>query len=206
MKSFNGFDNAKKAAASMGSGEKLPVGAYVCQIKKVQYVPGENGYSDRIDLLFDICEGEQMNFFKNQWDNNTSEDKKWKGKKSLYVPKDDGSEKDEWTKNAFAKWVNAFEDSNEGYKWDWNENKWKGLLIGIAFGETGTVIEGREITYVEPRFPADVKKVRSGNVPEAKFVAKNGYTGKGSNGSSDNGSSDNGSGWHTAKEEELPFS
>ena len=62
MKSFNGFDDAKKAAASMGSGEKLPVGAYVCQIKKVQYVPGENGYSDRIDLLFDICEGEQMNF------------------------------------------------------------------------------------------------------------------------------------------------
>ena len=57
MRSFNGFDNAKKAAASMG-GERLPVGAYVCQVKNVRYVAGENGNSDMIEILFDITEGE----------------------------------------------------------------------------------------------------------------------------------------------------
>lgn len=204
MREFKGYDNAKKAAASMG-GEKLPAGAYVCQVKNVRYVAGENGNSDMIEILFDITEGEQKDFFKKQYDSNTSEDKKFKGRKSIYVPKDDGSERDEWTKNSFAKWVNAFEDSNEGYKWDWNENKWKGLTVGIVFGETGTVIEGRKIVYTEARFPADVKKVRAGTAPKAKFVAKNGYTGNSSNNSNNGGSSD--SGWQSvAPEEELPFS
>ena len=175
MKAFNGYDEAKKAAQY--SGGRLPIGAYVCAIKNVKYVVGENGTSDRIDILFDIVEGEQKDFFKKQYDANESEDKKWKGRKSIYVPMDDGSERDEWTKNSFAKWVNGFEDSNPGYKWNWKEDKWKGLKIGIVFGETGTVIDGREILYTEPRFACDIKKVKDGTAPKAKFVAKKGYTG-----------------------------
>jgi len=203
MKAFNGYDEAKEAAKHMG-GERLPIGAYVCEIKNVKYVTGENGNSDRIDILFDIAEGEQKDFFKNQYDGNTSEDKKWKGRKSIYIPKDDGSEKDGWTKNSFAKWVNGFEDSNPGYKWDWKEDKWKGLKIGIIFGETGTVIEGREILYTEPRFACDIKKVKDGSAPKAKFVAKNGYTGTKQN----NTSNDSGSEFMNIPEgaaEEIPF-
>lgn len=185
MKQFNGYSQAQENARFTGA-ERLPIGAYVCQIKNVQYVPGENGNSDRIDILFDITEGDHKDFFKKQYDANTSEDKKWKGRKSIYVPKDDGSQKDDWTKNSFAKWTNSFEDSNSGYKWDWHEEKWKGLLVGIVFGDTGTVIDGKEIVYTEPRFACDVKAVRAGTAAKAKFVAKNGYTG---NGSSDSGSS-----------------
>ena len=201
MKSFNGYEEAKEAA-KRAPGERLPIGAYVCQIKNVQYVTGENGNSDRIDVLFDIVEGDYKDFFKHQYEANTSEEKKWKGRKSIYVPKDDGSDKDEWTKNAFAKWVNSFEDSNEGYKWDWKESKWKGLLVGIVFGETGTVINGKEILYTEPRFACDVKKVRANTAPKAKFSAKNGYTGNGNN--SDTSETD---GFYQANdEEEIPFS
>lgn len=178
MKTFNGYDKAKEAARYTG-GERLPIGAYVCKVVNVKYVDGENGNSDRIDLLFDISEGDHKDFFKNQYDANTSEDKKWKGRTSVYVPKDDGSEKDEWTKNSFAKWVNGFEDSNDGYKWDWKEDKWKGLTVGIVFGETGTVIQGKEILYTEARFATAASKVRDGSAPKAKFKAKNGYTGKG---------------------------
>lgn len=184
MKQFNGYAQAQENAKRT-EGSRLPAGAYVCQIKNVQYVAGENGYSDRIDILFDITEGEYKDFFKKQYDSNTSEEKKWKGRKSIYVPKDDGSQKDEWTKNSFAKWTNGFEDSNEGYKWDWHEEKWKSLFVGIVFGDTGTVIDGKEIVYTEPRFACDVKAVRTGTAAKAKFVAKNGYTG---NGSSDSGS------------------
>lgn len=176
MKKFNNFDDARENARRMGS-ERLPVGAYVCDVKNVQYVAGDNGNSDRIDILFDIAEGDQKDFFKKQYEANQSEDKKWKGRKSIYVPKDDGTEQDEWTKNAFAKWVNGFEDSNDKYKWDWKEEKWKGLKVGIVFGETGTVIEGKEILYTEPRFATSIAKVRDGSAPAAKFKAKNGYTG-----------------------------
>jgi len=203
MKAFNGYEEAKEAAKYVG-GERLPIGAYVCEIKNVKYVAGENGNSDRIDILFDIVDGEYKDFFKNQYDSNTSEDKKWKGRKSIYVPRDDGSEKDNWTKNTFAKWVNSFEDSNPGYKWNWKEEKWKGLKIGIVFGETGTVIEDREILYTEPRFACDIKKVKDGTAPKAKFVAKNGYTGN----KADNTNSDSDSEFMTIPEgskEEIPF-
>lgn len=203
MKQFNGFAEAQEAAKYSGS-ERLPVGAYECQIKNVQYVTGENGNSDRIDILFDIAAGDYKDFFKKKYDADESEDKKWKGRKSIYVPKDDGSEKDGWTKNTFAKWTNAFEDSNNGYKWDWKEEKWKGLKVGIVFGETGTVIEGREILFTEPRFAVSIDKVRDGSAPKAKFVAKNGYTGTKQNTSNNSGSED----WMKVpegKDEEIPF-
>ena len=205
MKKFGGFDAAKEAAKYSGS-ERLPIGAYACEVKNVQYVTGENGNSDRIDILFDIAEGDYKDFFKKQYEANQNEDKKWKGRKSIYVPKDDGSEKDEWTKNSFAKWVNGFEDSNKGYKWDWKEEKWKGLKVGIVFGETGTVIEGREILYTEPRFATSVQKALDGSAPKAKFVAKNGYTGNGNNSASPaSDKNDEFMNIPASSDEEIPF-
>lgn len=174
MKQFNGFDEAKESAKNMG-GEKLPAGAYVCKILGVKYQEGTNGNSDMIAIQFDIAEGEYKDFFKSQYESSTREDKKYKGKTTIYCPKDDGSEKDSWTKNAFARWINAFEDSNNGFKWAWDESKLKGLTVGIVFGETGTVIDGNEIVYTEARFACDAAKVREGKAPEAKFKAKNGY-------------------------------
>lgn len=203
MKQFNGFAEAQEAAKYSGS-ERLPIGAYECQIKNVQYVTGEDGNSDRIDILFDIATGDQKDFFKKKYDNDESEDKKWKGRKSIYIPTDDGSERDGWTKNTFAKWTNAFEDSNNGYKWDWKEEKWKGLKVGIVFGETGTVIEGREILYTEPRFAVSIDKVRDGSAPKAKFVAKNGYTGTKQN-TSNNAGSEDFMKIPEGKDEEIPF-
>jgi len=176
MKQFNGFDDAKKSATYTGSA-KLPEGAYVGRVMNVRYENGENGNSDRIQVQFDIAEGDYKDFFKNQYDNNDSEDKKWKGKATIYVPNDDGSEKDGWTKNTFAKWTTSFEKSNTGYSWDWNEAGWKGKIIGLVFRTTGTVIDGKEITYTEVAFPIDVDSVRKGTAPAAKFKAKNGYTG-----------------------------
>lgn len=176
MKQFNGFDDAKKQADASGSA-RLPEGAYVCKIMGVRYVNGENGYSDRIDLQFDITEGEQKDFFRKQYDSNTNEDKRWKGKTSIYVPADDGSEKDGYTKKAFASWISAFEKSNTGFTWAWDEMQLKGKTVGIVFGTTGTVIDGKEVTYTEARFAVDIDRVRSGNAPAAKFKARNEWTG-----------------------------
>jgi hypothetical protein len=35
-------------------------------------------------------------------------------------------------------------------------------MIGIVFDETGTVIEGKEVVYTEPRYPVSVEAVRTG--------------------------------------------
>lgn len=198
MKQFNGYENAVKEAQS-SAGMKLPAGAYVCKIIAVKFEAGTDGNSDRIAIQFDIAEGDHKDFFKNQYEANTSDDKKWKGATRIYVPKDDGSEQDNWTKKAFAGWTTSFEASNAGYTWDWDENKWKGKLIGIVFGETGTVIERKEIVYTEPRFAIDVAKVRDGSAPAAKFKAKNGYGNQQSSAGTDFISIPAGS------EEEIPF-
>lgn len=173
MEQFSGY---KEAKASASSGAKLPEGAYVCKILKVEYKATDNPeYSDQIEMMFDIIEGEFKDFFKKQYQSNTSEDKKWKGRVMVYVPKDDGSERDTWTKNAFAKWTDSFEKSNDGYVWDWDEAKWKNKIVGIVFGTTGTVIDGKDVLYTEARFAVPAEQVRSGSAPKAKFKAKNGY-------------------------------
>lgn len=178
MKQFNGYDEAVKEAQKSPVA-RLPKGAYVCKILGVKYEEGKGGTSDFLKVQFDIVEGEQAGFFKKQYDENTNADKKYKGMTTIYIPSDDGSERDGWTKNTFAKWTNSLEESNAGYKWDWDEKKWKDKLVGIVFGETGTVIEGKEIVYTDARYPVSVEKVRSGKAGEAKFKAKNGYTGNG---------------------------
>ena len=174
MKSFNDYDKAKKEAQASAM-TKLPAGAYVCKIKDVRYETNDKG--DRIVLAFDIAEGEYKDFFQKQFEANTSEDKKWKGRVNIFVPKDDGSDKDAITKKSFASWTDSFEKSNNGYKWDWDENKWKNKLVGIVFGETGTNIEGKDIVYTEARFAVAADVVRSGKAPSAKFKARDGYNG-----------------------------
>lgn len=174
MKQFSGLTEAQEAAKAIG-GQRLPAGAYVCRVLAVKYQEGTNGNSDSIAIQFDIEEGELAGFFKKQYEENTQEDKKYKGKTSIYCPKDDGSEKDGWTKRSFGGWINAFEDSNPGYKWDWDESKWKNKVIGIVFGETGTVIEGKAIVYTEARFGCDAQLVRDGKAPIAKFKEREGY-------------------------------
>lgn len=189
MQKFGGYDDAKKQAQASGT-SKLPAGGYVCKVIGVKYTKGEEGKSDFIEIQFEIAEGEYKGFFQKQYEANTNEDKKYKGRTKIYIPTDDGSEKDGWTKKTFAGWTNAFEESNEGYLWDWDEKKWKNKLIGIVFGETGTVISGRDVVYTEARFAVSAERIRSGNYPAAKFKAKNGYPSDGGSGSA--GSDNNG--------------
>ena len=169
MKAFNDYDKAKEAARQTGSGAKLPPGAYKAKILDVKYEEGKNGTSDRILIQYDITEGEHKDFFQKQYDENTSEDKKWKGKTAIYVPSDDGSEKDGWTKRSFARWTNALEDSNVGYVWDWDEKKWKGLAIGLMYAETWTGIDGKPIKYTEVRYPMAIGEVKEdAKIPDPK--------------------------------------
>lgn len=178
MRQFSGYDEAKKAAQATGS-QQIPVGGYVCKVLAVRYEDGENGASDRIQLQIDVAEGEYKDFFKKQYEGNPNEDKRWKGKATIYVPTDDGSEQDGWTRNTFARWTNAFEKSNKGYSWDWDEKKWEGLKIGLVFGPTGTVIDGKEIVYNEVHSPCSVEEVEKGTFWKGalNLRKKGGFTG-----------------------------
>lgn len=176
MKQFNGYADAKKAA-EYTPGEKLPKGAYVAKILGVKYTEGENGKSDSLTVQFDISEGDYKDFFKKQYESDSRDDKRYKGQTVIWMPTDDGSERDSWAKNRFAKWPVSIEQSNDGYTWDWDEKKWKGKTIGLVFRETGANFGGRDVVFTEVAFPISADQVRNGKAPEAKFYARKGYNG-----------------------------
>ena len=93
----------------------------------------------------------------------------------LYVPADDGSDKDELSKRRLKGMTQAFEDSNSGYHWDWNEKALKGLIVGCLFQSQEWEWEGKSGWKSQPYGFIDAEKIRSGDfkVPKPKPL-KNG--------------------------------
>ena len=126
MKKFNGYKAEKS-----GGREPIPAGGYVAKIldaKEVDY-----DWGSVLLISFDVVEGPHKDFFKRDYNNQGQEDKKWRGTYRLSVPKDDGSEKDGWTKRTFGTAMWAVEDSNHGFTWAWEEAALKGKVVGVLF-------------------------------------------------------------------------
>lgn len=159
MKKFKDYDETQSYSESA----KLPVGGYIMKVQNVRLEEGTNGNSDRLILMVDVNEGEYKGFYKKQYDSQTSEDKKWKGTFQIYCPKDDGSERDQWTKRRFKTIMEHIEESNPGYAWNWDENTLKGKLFGALVGEINTEIDGKDITYNAIRYTTTVENIKKGN-------------------------------------------
>ena len=151
---------------------KLPLGAYVCKVKKT--VIQSTDYGAQLCVLFDIVEGQHKGYFYNDFKANQNQDKKWKGVLRQWLPKDDGSEKDEWTKSSFKGMVTSFEKSNPGYQFDWNEASLVGKLIGILFRNEEWEYDGKTGWAVRPFKAISVDSVRSGEftLPKDKPLKK----------------------------------
>lgn len=137
---------------------KLPLGAYVCQVKQCRVQ--DNDYGSQLAILFDISEGEYKGFFADEFAANQQQDKKWKGVLRVWLPKDDGSEKDEFTKSILKGMVTAFENSNLGYAWNWNEKSLEGKQIGILFRNEEWEYDGKSGWAVRPFRAISISSVR----------------------------------------------
>ena len=151
---------------------KLPLGAYVCQVKQCRVQ--DNDYGSLLAVLFDICEGEYKGFFAEDYAANQQQDKKWKGVLRVWLPKDDGSEKDEFTKSVLKGMTTAFESSNTGYKWDWQEKSLEGKRVGILFRNEEWEYNGSTGWAVRPFRAISVESVTEGRftIPKDKPLAK----------------------------------
>lgn len=175
MKKLNGYDNAQAYSDT----ERLPVGGYILKIMDVKYQ--ENSWGDVILLSFDIAEGGQKDFFAANYKAQTGEDKKWKGTYRLRVPKDDGSEQDNWAMRRFKTVLGSFEDSNSGYHWNWDEQSLKGKLVGALFNNKEYEFNGRHGFFTNCHSLVTVGKIRSGRfeVPADTLLKNNGQQGGG---------------------------
>lgn len=111
--------------------ERLPLGGYIVKIQAVVFEEGKDGKSDQLRLKVDVCEGEFIDYFKHDYENNTQENKKWRGVITIWCPKNDGSEKDGWTKKTFDTCFAAIEDSNPGFRFNGTDEK---SLVGKIVG------------------------------------------------------------------------
>lgn len=121
--------------------EKLPIGGYILKILDAKEV--EYSWGNVLQISFDIAEGEHKGFFKDDYNSQTQEDKKWRGTYRISVPQDDGSDKDEWKARRMKTEMHAIEDSNPGYHFDWDEGKLKNKIVGAVFRNEEWEFDGR---------------------------------------------------------------
>jgi hypothetical protein len=159
----------------MSDRAKLPLGAYVCQVKKVAVQ--DTDYGAQLAILLDISEGEFKEFFNKDFQGNQNADRKWRGVIRQWLPKDDGSEKDEITKRIFKGLVTSFENSNPGFKWNWDATSLVGKTVGVLFRNEEYDFQGRQGWAVRPFRCMTADKVRSGDytLPDNKPLNNSGY-------------------------------
>ena len=162
----NNWDNVQ----AFSDRQKLPVGAYVCEIK--QAVVQENKYGNQLCVLFDISAGEWGGYYGDDFNRNQREDKKWKGVLRLWLPKEDGSDKDEWTKSILKGFIAAVEESNRGYTWNWDERTLAKKEIGILFRNEEWEYEGKTGWATRPFRAISVDSVEDGayTIPKDRLL------------------------------------
>lgn len=160
--------------------EKLPVGAYVCKIKKAE-VEG-NTYGEQLVISYDICEGKYTDFYKKEYLANTFDNKKWKGVLRIWLPKEDGSDKDEMTKRTLKGFVTAVEKSNMGFKWNWDERTLVGRQIGVLYRDEEWEYDGKTGWNARPFRAISAQSVREEDykIPKEKPLKNKESSGWGS--------------------------
>ena len=155
-------------------GAQLPVGGYELTIVGAKVEQFTN--CEILKIAFDIVNHEQFSgFYANRFKSAKAQnpDAKWGGVFDVFIPKDDGSELDGYTKQAFKRFITSVEKSNEGYVWNWDEKSLKGKAFGGIFGREEFITkEGDRKFAVKCRFPRSIDSIRSGDykVPEDKLL------------------------------------
>jgi len=154
--------------------EALPKDAYVIKIMNAKETANKNGSGRHLAIAFDIAEGDYKDFYMEQFNSNTAEDKKWPNDAiyRLTIP-DDGAQTfviDNW--NTFFA---DLEDSNNGYVFNGDTSKLKGKLIGGKFHIEQTEYRGQVYNHTRLRWTCVADDVRSGkavkNMPNDKLLS-----------------------------------
>ncbi|HWT74349.1 MAG TPA: hypothetical protein VN258_06485 [Mobilitalea sp.] len=133
---FNGVEEPKEYT-------RLVAGGYICRITLVEDVP-EKEY---LKIEYDIAVGDMKDYFKNLND-----------AKGFWAGKFIKSYK-ETALSFFKGFTTAVEKSNAGYKFDNDEKKLIGKLVGLVIGEEGYI--GNDGSSKNRLYVKDVRSVDS---------------------------------------------
>ena len=125
MEKINNWDEIE--AKGMEDFRTLPIGAYECVIKEANIHKSEQSGKESFRVAVDIASGEYKEYYQNRYDNNTNSEKKWDNNATRYLAYQGNNVA------YFKGFITCVENSNPGYKWDWDETKLVGKKICGVF-------------------------------------------------------------------------
>lgn len=105
----------------------LPIGAYKCIIRKADIYKNPTTEKESFRVQVDIANGEYQGYFQKKYDNDTRSEKTWDNNATKYLAYKGNNIA------YFKGFITCVENSNPGYKWDWNEEKLKGKNVCGVF-------------------------------------------------------------------------
>lgn len=125
MEPIKDFD--KVEAKGMDDFKGLPIGAYECVIKDARLNHNEETGKNTLKISIDIASGEYKDYFLKAYETDTRIDRKWNNNAVRYLAY-------EGDNVAFFKgFLTVIENSNIGYKWNWEESTLKGKKVCGVF-------------------------------------------------------------------------
>lgn len=174
MKAFDGYDEVKVN----NFGERLKLGGHICKVleaKIEEFESKKDGKKyEQLIIKFDIeSPDEQAGFYADKFADDARKDAlnaKWKGFHRISVPT---NESEDFIKSTFKAFTTSVEESNPGYKWNWEENTLVGKTFGGVFGlEEFTLDDGRTLSMTRIRFVRSTEKVSEAGIPKVKLADK----------------------------------
>lgn len=119
--------------------KSLPIGAYECVIKEACVYKSEQSNKQSFKVAVDIASGEYKQYYQKRFDSNTNSDKKWDNSAVRFLAYEGENV------SFFKGFITCVENSNIGYKWDWDETKLIGKKIcGVFQYEEYQTQEGKK--------------------------------------------------------------
>ena len=125
MEIIKDFD--KIEPKGMDDFKSLPIGAYECVIINAVENHNQDTGKTTLKVMVDIAEGEFKDYFQKRFDENNNADKKWDNNATRYLAFQGDNV------SYFKGFITCVENSNVGYKWDWDETKLRGKKICGVF-------------------------------------------------------------------------
>ena len=173
MKAIEGF----KAEAPASGYPMLPKGIYIAQVKGVKLEGNEP--DQQLVIRVDITEGEHAGYYTNRYNTEKNNggrfEARYKGDFVLQIPDKANLKREhyDWDLTKFNNAIWAFEDGNDGFHWNWDETKLKGLKVGINV--RAGVFNGNPYTKIGRL--ESVKAVMAGKVKVMKDIEPRNDTG-----------------------------
>jgi len=163
MNKPKGYDEAQ----AFGEFETLPVGGYKCVVKKVSCEKTQAG-KEFLKIGFDIAEGKYKDFYQKKLANDTRENPKWSGIWTVFT---EGYEPNT-TNSKFKGLITSIEASNEGFSFDFDEQKLVNKKVGLVFREEEFEgFDGEIKTATKPFRACVYDKTEEAKIPNKKTLS-----------------------------------